>query len=191
MRVWRWHDIARLYFFAIVRSGSRQCGRLFQLLSTDPGLAPYVKHVRFERGCRFWWWCEACQQDSSRDSFNVRSSASALPSLRLISLRYPSLTLYDNLIDHPLPSECPAQSRRTPVHSFQQLTLYECVGTTRFLPDLLSLFLFALWSSSSIQPASRLPNGAPDHPSTVQHRIWCSLHRRTTSRSTASFSSTF
>ena len=113
----RWHDIARLHFFAIVRSGSRQCGRLFQLLSADPGLAPYVKHVRFERGCRFWWWCEACQQDSSRDSFYVRSLASALRSLRLINLRYLSLTLYGNLIDHPLPSECLAQSRRIPVHS--------------------------------------------------------------------------
>lgn len=52
----RWHDIARLRFFAAVPVNYSQIERFHDLLRTDPGLAAHVREVCFfdELGQRMW-----------------------------------------------------------------------------------------------------------------------------------------
>ncbi|KAI1785449.1 hypothetical protein LXA43DRAFT_1115959 [Ganoderma leucocontextum] len=167
----RWHDIARLHFFAVVPVSSYHRGRLSQLLCADPELALYVKHVRFVRIPESEdAWCEACRQ-LSRAPFDVQSLASTLPVLGLTNLRYLSLVGYDNVVHPPL---LPAQWPRPPVRiSLQQLSFDSCLGVTHVLPGLLSLFsvhtLVIRIKSSVVQPS--LHQSIPLASFAIQHLV--------------------
>ncbi|KAI1785434.1 hypothetical protein LXA43DRAFT_130770 [Ganoderma leucocontextum] len=165
----RWHNIARLHFFAVVPVSSHHCGPLSQLLCTDPGLALYVKHVRFirARGSADAW-CKTCYHGQvSWAPFDVQSLASTLPALGLTNLRYLSLVGYDNILHPPVLCQRPVQWQRPPVRvSLQQLSFDSYFSVTRVLPGLLSLFsvhtLVIRVHSYLAQPSRQLP---PIHPS--------------------------
>ena len=95
----RWHDIARLRFFAAVPVNYSQIERFHDLLRADPGLAAHVREVRFfdELGQRMYRCFPEFITSSPLHSFDIDLFASTLPVLKLVNLQHLSLTGFDNL----------------------------------------------------------------------------------------------
>ena len=93
------------------------------------------------------------------------SSSGAVPVLGLVNLQYLSLVGFNNLKHPALPPLCQRPANPTPLH---RLSCFYCLGLTRILPSLLSLFTvhtlvidvhpdeppYSPWGHLAIPPAS-------------------------------------